>query len=394
VYARHEPDRAFLAEVFPRLVKHHRWWFADRGDGQPWRDGNKNGLLGLGSNYPEEISYEDRRQVAYYESHDDSPQWWHITRYNEKTQTVEHDTVERNCLYAMDAWLLAAMADELGHTEEAARLREDHARIVETINRLLWNPDAASYCNRHWEGDGSDVFFPQIAPDVFLSLIGKVATKERAEALRKMWHDPKKFAGSFMLPTISRDDPLYPKQDYWRGNVWPSINYLVYQGLKLLEWDDEASELIVSSVKMFLEPWRKRGECHENFLATTGKGGGDPHYTWGALLAQIAIEELVDVSPWHGLRFGSLRAPEPSSIERYPVRGARHDVELTSDGLVVKRESKPLFRTSAPAEIRHVVIDGDEVLAEARCDRPIKLWIGGAVTTLSPGVTKVRGRYG
>ena len=51
IYQR-RPNRVFLAEIYPRLLKNHRWWFADRGDGQPWRDGNRNGLLELGSNYP------------------------------------------------------------------------------------------------------------------------------------------------------------------------------------------------------------------------------------------------------------------------------------------------------------------------------------------------------
>jgi hypothetical protein len=98
IYMR-RPNKPFLAEIYPRLLKNHRWWFSDRGDGQPWRDGNRNGLLELGSNYPEEIPYEDRQQTAYFESHDDSPQWWHVAKYNEKTNTCELDTVERNCLH-------------------------------------------------------------------------------------------------------------------------------------------------------------------------------------------------------------------------------------------------------------------------------------------------------
>ena len=57
---------------------------------------------------------------------------------------------------------------------------------------------------------------------------------------------------------------------------------------------------------MFLKPWREKGHCYENFLATTGEGSSDPHYTWGALMALIAVEEFVDINPWHGLRFGNL----------------------------------------------------------------------------------------
>ena len=216
IYLR-RPNKAFLEEIYPRLLKNQRWWFADRGDGQPWRDGNRNGLLELGSNYPEEIPYEDRAQTACFESNDDSPQWWHVARYNIHTQTLEQDTVERNSLYALDCWILAWMATELGRSQDAATLAAEHRRIVETINRLLWDPSRGCYYNRRWENLASDPFFPQMGPDIFFSLLGKVAKPEQAESLRKIFHDPSKFAGEWILPTISRDDPLFPRQDYWRG---------------------------------------------------------------------------------------------------------------------------------------------------------------------------------
>lgn len=28
-------NREFLADIYPRLLKNHRWWFRDRGDGKP-----------------------------------------------------------------------------------------------------------------------------------------------------------------------------------------------------------------------------------------------------------------------------------------------------------------------------------------------------------------------
>ena len=390
IYLR-RPNRGFLSEIYPRLLKNHRWWFADRGDGQPWRDGNRDGLLELGSNYPEEIPYEDRQQVAYYESYDDSPEWWHIARYNEGTGTLEQDTIERNCLYAMDCWILAWMASLLGRTQEAAALSAEHTKMTRTINRLLWDPARQCYYNRRWHELNGEAFFPQMAPDIFLSLLGKVADDPgRAAAIRKIFHDPNKFAGDWILPTISRDDPLYPKQDYWRGKVWTPVNWLVYQGLKIYDWDLEARKLAESSARMFLKPWREKAECHENFLSTTGAGASDPHYTWGALMVLIAIEEFIDANPWHGLRFGNLEPVEEGGIERYPVGGALYDVTLSSGGLQVKRNGKPLFATDAPVEIRHVVFEEGRPSGEIRAKHAGKLWIGtGARREFPQGVSRI-----
>jgi hypothetical protein len=391
IYLR-RPNRAFLEDLYPRLLKNQRWWFADRGDGQPWRDGNKNGLLELGSNYPEEIPYDDRAQTAYFESNDDSPQWWHVARYNNQTQTLEQDTVERNCLYALDCWILAWMANQLGRPADAAALTVEHRRMVETINRLLWDPSRGCYYNRHWENFAGGPFFPQIGPDIFFSLLGKVATPEQAEPLRKIFHDPKKFAGEWILPTISRDDSLFPQQDYWRGKVWPPHNWLVYQGLKLYEWDHEARLLAESSAKMFLTPWRGKGECHENFSAITGEGTGqsDPHYTWGALMALLAIEELIDINPWHGLRFGNLEPVAPASIRRYFVSGSLYDVAQSSDGLEVSKDGQLLFAADRPAEIRHVEFVGDQVRFEVRAGKPVKIRVqNNPARDFPAGVTKV-----
>jgi len=383
------PDRRFLADLYPRLLKHHRWWFADRGDGQPWRDGNRNGLLELGSNYPEEIGFEARQQTAYCESYDDSPQWWGVAPYNTNSQTLELDTVERNCLYAMDSWMLAWMAGQLGKGGDARALSREHERMKERINRLLWDPDRQCYFNRPWQPKEGKTFMPQVSPDVFFSLLGKVADPEKAAALRKLFHDPAKFAGEWLLPTISRDDPLYPKQDYWRGKVWAPVNYLVYQGLKINEWDHEAHLLAESSAKMFFKAWREKAECRENFLATTGEGSSDPHYTWGALLALMSVEELIDINPWQGLRFGNLEPVQAAGLERYPVAGALYDVRLSDQGLTVKRDGRPLFATTAPAEIRQVQFPGHRVRCEVRAGRAGQLRVGtGAPRTFGAGVTR------
>lgn len=391
IYLR-RPDRTFLAEIYPRLLKNHRWWFANRGDGQPWRDGNRNGLLELGSNYPEEIPLPDREQVAYFESYDDSPQWWRVARYNERTGTLEQDTVERNCLFAMDCWILAWMAKELGRTVDAQSLEAEHNKMAAAINRMLWDPGRQCYFNRRWNPEAGDPFFPHISPDIFFSMLGKVASAEQSESLRALYHDPRKFAGEWILPTISRDDPEYPKQHYWKGKIWAPVNWLVYQGLKIYEWDREARLLAESSAKMFLTPWRARGECYENFLATTGEGSSDPHYTWGALMALIAVEEFIDANPWHGLRFGCLEPVEAGRINRYPMGGSLYDVELSPAGLAVSRNGRKLFAADAPVEIRRVRFLGSGVEFELRAQKAVRLRVGGEPPVEYPaGLSRGRG---
>jgi hypothetical protein len=384
LHLRH-PDLEFLREAYPKLLRFNRWWFADRGDGQAWRDGNGNGLLELGCNYPAEIPAKFLRDRACFESHDDSPQWHDGVPYNPVTQTLELDTVERNCTYACDCWVLAWLADLLGEASDARALRAEHQRIAARINEMLWCPRRSVYLNRPWHSGSEDPFRPQVAPDVFLSLLGRVAPPERAQALRRLFHDPSHFAGPFILPTISRNDPTYPQQHYWRGKIWAPINWLVYQAFDLADWQEEAAALAHSSVSLFMEAWRREGRCYENFLATTGQGASDPHYTWGALLPLIGIEELIDVTPWHGLRMGTAcpASPEPRGVHGYHVAGHAYDVELSGEGLAVRRDGQAWLRTDAPAQVRQVTFDAGGARAWVRSARAARLW-AGAVRSPQP----------
>ncbi len=193
------------------------------------------------------------------------------------------------------------------------------------------------------------LFFPQMSPDIFYPMLARVASPQQAEALRRIFHDPKKFAGEWILPSISRDDPLYPKQHYWRG----------------------------------------KGECYENFLATTGEGSSDPHYTWGAMMVLIALEQWIDINPWHGLRFGNLEPVQEGAIERYHVAGSLYDVALSSRSLEVRRDGRILFAADKPVEIRQVTFEGGQVRFEVRTHQPVNLRAGSRLKEqLGPGVSR------
>jgi hypothetical protein len=111
-------------------------------------------------------------------------------------------------------------------------------------------------------------------------------------------------------------------------------------------------------------------------------------------MALIAVEELIDANPWHGLRFGNLEPVQDGAIERYPVAGALYDVSVSARGLAVSRDRKPLFTADAPVEIRHAQFEGDRVRFELRSARPVKLRVGrGEPQVFQAGVTRGSGRY-
>jgi hypothetical protein len=121
-----DPD--ILEWAYLRLKLWHEWWGKNRGDGQPWRDGNRDGLLEWGSDKGSTHSVGGRgrhRQAAKWESGmDDSPMWDDVT-YNPSTYTMELDDVGLNSLYALDSECLAKIARILGNDEDSHRFTAD-----------------------------------------------------------------------------------------------------------------------------------------------------------------------------------------------------------------------------------------------------------------------------
>jgi hypothetical protein len=199
--------------------------------------------------------------------------------------------------------------------------------------------------------------------------------------VRKHLLTPNEFWGKYVIPSISRGDPAYKDQQYWRGRIWGPMNFIVFEGLRRYDdLEDVADKFARKSLDLLLKEWRAKGHVHENYNADTGEGcdvrSSDPNYHWGALLAHIALEQLVDVEPFgRGLRFGNGRK-DAGSVENVHLTGHRYKV-VSADGLEVFEDGQPLLRTSKPASIRNFHHDAGKVIFEVRAKRKMRLTIFG-----------------
>ena len=107
--------------------------------------------------------------------------------------------------------------------------------------------------------------------------------------------NPNEFWGDWVLPSIERSDPSYPKQDYWKGRIWAPMNFLVSLGLCKYDLPKARKALVEKSEALLLKEWRAHGHIHENYCADTGDGCGkdnsDAFYHWGGLLGLISVLE-------------------------------------------------------------------------------------------------------
>lgn len=338
--------RSLIEEFFEKLLKWNRWWMQ-------YRDGNKDGLLEWGSERNQEverIGFQNfNLQAAKYESGlDDSPMYDDAV-FNTETGTMEMTDIGINSLYALDCWALHELARIIGRIELAEELKAEFERIKTLVNKELWDESSGIYRNRLWNGALSG----RISPTSFYPMIAGIASAAQAERMvAEHLLNENEFWGRYVIPSISKDDPAFSDQKFWRGRIWAPMNFLVSEGLKRYGMDDISYEFSKRSRMLFLEEWQKYNHIHENYHAVTGDGNddiSDPVYTWGALLAYIAIGELAEAQPWGFLRFGNLGG-EDAFVENLLIDNDHYSI-YTGRGLTVHKNGSQFIKADVPVII-------------------------------------------
>lgn len=367
-----DPDIEQLRWAYPRLKKWHEWWLADRGDGQPWRDGNHDGLLEWGSDRGATFSVGGRGflvQAKWESGMDDSPMYDDVA-YNPKTYTIELDDVGLNALYALDAECLAKIAAILGLDDDSRRFAAEYDKVKSLVRKLLWNEQDGIFENRHWDGR----FSRRLSPTNFYPMLAGIATPEQAKRMvREHLLNTAEFWGKYVIPTISRNDPAFQDQYYWRGDIWGPTNYLVYQAINRYGEDEAALEFARKSYDLFMDDWQAHQRTNEQYYAWGGSAGGDVHYTWGALLSLIGMEQFIDENPWDGLRFGALQPPLQGQLLGVTWKQHRYDVTIGPALTSVTRDGEIRFDADAGVVVRTYSLAPDGLSFSVKATRTTRV---------------------
>jgi hypothetical protein len=87
-----------------------------------------------------------------------------------------------------------------------------------------------------------------------------------------------------LLPSTSPAEPAFEGQNYWRGPVWPVIDWLLWQSLHLLGNSARAAAIRRDSLSQLVAA----GEFGEYFEPFTGKQLGSTQQSWTAAVAGLA----------------------------------------------------------------------------------------------------------
>ena len=344
-------DRTLLEESYGTLRRYYAWFAA-------YRDGNQNGLFEYGSTPTGHAHNTHTKQGAMNESGMDNMPIFDDVVFNPSTNTLEFEEPGHNSLLALEGEMLARIARELGHHADADALEQKAAALRELISTQLWDPAREIFAGRFWSGE----FASQLSPTSFFPLVAGAATPTQAETLiEKHLLNEQEFWGPLPLPSTPFDDPVSQENSYWRGRIWPPLNYFTWEGLRRNGETQLAHELADRTWEMFRAEWESNRHCHENFHIRDPKlhdsPDSDPFYSWGALIPLMRACEAADVSPWDGLSLGGQNG-EDSEIG---TPGRRFSTRRNGEWMDVTRNDELLFRITPPTRITHLEAEGSQL---------------------------------
>lgn len=343
-------DRRFLEEGWPVLEANHEWWWRER-------DGNNNGILEYGTSPVGDGLYRGTKLAAKDESMMDNSPIHDEAVLVEAAHTMDIEDIALNSFVALDGEVLALMAAELGLADKARRMAERSDALKARIRDHLWDPDRRIFANRLWSGKFAD----SLAPTSFFALACGAATPEQAKDLvERHLLNEEEFWGRWVAPACTRNDPAFADNVYWRGRIWPPLNFMTYQGLRRYGFDDVAAEFARRCHELFMLNWAEDRICGENFSATTGRADDQPDtdlfYTWGALLAYVAVAETTDVTPWQGWTLNNTGADV--FLDGFLSAAGNASLKVQDATLTVSAAGKTLLETTARGRLTHTVLTG------------------------------------
>jgi len=266
IYKRY-PEQWFLEATFDDLLGWNRWWPNAR---------MNEGLLSYGSSPADnpfnEPVFETKTAAGYESGMDDSPMYVGVP-FNKDKHTLELQDVGLNSLYIADCKALAEMAGIIDRNDEKMELLKRAEEFSNAMEKV-WDNNFGAYLNYRTDVDSLS---KRVSPTMFYPLLAELGYKGRADHIVQHFYDPKEFYGDWMLPSTTRNDPLFPKQRYWKGAIWPPLNFLTYLSLRQAGYYGAARELSDRSLNLILTEWNRKGYVSENYSSITGTGDDERH---------------------------------------------------------------------------------------------------------------------
>jgi Trehalase len=305
---RHGPDReragAFLAELFPGLEAWHGYLYRERVRGEeglaeiwhPWESGMDNSplwdeALARIAPGPGEVPAYSRVDVDVADAAE-RPTDRDYDRYAYlvglfRELAYRPGEIRASSPFAVQPVLFNALLVQGGRDlAEIARVVEADPEPFEAaadrtaagIEARLWDDDRAVYADYDVR---AGALVPTRSAAGLAPLFAGVPSDERAARMVERLAASRADLGEarWAVTSLAPDDPRFEPALYWRGPVWPILNWVLYQGLVRYGHAELAAQVRLGLIEL-----SRRNGFWEHYSPTTGRGHGGEQFAWTAAL--------------------------------------------------------------------------------------------------------------
>ncbi|MEV0701958.1 trehalase family glycosidase [Saccharopolyspora sp. NPDC050389] len=286
-------DLRFLAEMYPKLVAFHDWWYRTR-------DHDRNGIAEYGATTdPQNATPDDIRQAAAWESGmDNAPRF---DRSGVLTNTdpagrvigysLDQESVDLNAYLAADKRYLARIATALGRPADAVRFGAQSERVAAWLREHAFDPASGYYYD-------VDIATKQPLAERGMGIEGAiplwagVASPPQAADVRRSLLDPHAFGTYLPFPTVSVSAPGFDHTDYWRGPNWLDQTYFAISGLTDYGYRPDATRAATALVRR-ADGLLGDAPIGENYDPLNGTRLNSTNFSWSASVLLVLAKSTL-----------------------------------------------------------------------------------------------------
>jgi len=295
----------FIKEIFPKIVHAHRFLYTYRdpeNEGlffiyHPWESGRDNSPIwdeALSKIHVKQgdITPYQRRDTEIMDAserptNDKYDRYVYLLELGKKYNYEGKEIAETSPFLIQDCMMNAILIKSNESLIQIGKEFNFDTSEIEEWQKL----SKANFQNKFWNNDlGFYVSYDKRANKQMLHkeigglvpVFAKLANDNQVEKLASYLtniHD----RGYYLCPSFDIDSPLFDSKRYWRGPIWPQMNWMIYQGFKNYGYSN-LSQIIKND---FIELVSKLGfyeyfESEKFKVKSLTKGYGGNRFSWTA----------------------------------------------------------------------------------------------------------------
>lgn len=298
---------AFIKEVFPKIVAFHNFWYEYRDPYReglvyifhPWESGRDNSPLWdepmnridlanahLPNYQRRDITIADASERPTKLQYDQYVYLLLLGKkhlYDGKGIAEESEFLIQDCM--INALLISSNASLIRIGKrlnlDVAKIEEWQQQSKKAYDEKLWSETLGTYT-------GYDLRIKEQLPfweiGSTAALFGEIPSSERVQKIVQHLENLTN-NGYLIMPSFDVNHEYFDSKRYWRGPVWPQMNWLIYHGLHKYNYPELAEiakQNLLELVSRF--GFHEYFEAQKHLVETTHGGYGGKRFSWTASL--------------------------------------------------------------------------------------------------------------